>query len=97
VKFRHEKNYDRRFNDGAATALPRSAANAAEYEVKEESPVESWKSNIARTGVQAVFWAFGVAAVVSAVLAAIVLFIASVNDGGRQGGAAPTAEQTVHR
>ena len=59
--------------------------------------MESWKSNIARTGVQAVFWAFGVAAIVSAVLAAIVLFIASVNDGPRQPGTAATDAQTAYR
>ena len=43
-----------------------------------------WRLNLARTGVQAVIWAFGVAAVVS-----IVLMIASVDDSTREAGAAP--------
>jgi hypothetical protein len=48
-----------------------------------------WRLNLARTGVQAVIWAFGVAAVVSIVLAGIVLMIASVDDSTREAGAAP--------
>ena len=66
-------------------------------EVKGELPVVSWKSNIARAGVQTVFWAFGIAAVVSAVLAAIVLFIASVNDGARQPDADRPDAQAAYR
>ncbi len=54
----------------------------------------SWRANIARTGVQAVVWAFGVAAVVSTVLAAIVIIIASAGDAGRQPLATPTAAQS---
>jgi hypothetical protein len=95
VKFRHEKTWDRQFNDGTAASAPRWASSCGS--AKEESPVELWKSNIARSGVQAVFWAFGVATVVSAVLAAIVLFIASVNDGAHQPAATPTDAQTAHR
>jgi hypothetical protein len=49
--------------------------NATEGESVEQRV--SWKSDIARGGVQAILWAFGVATVVSAALAAIVLVIAS--------------------